>query len=236
MSTKFKIVSAFVLGDIVGALITFGIVKRYYQKKSIEIINNAISSINDDSFAKKSDISEDQVTSQEKKEAFPIESFKEEDMVAYHKIIGKYTSDKPSLDSLNFRKKTDNEELEEQMSDEELEALREKVHGIVNEGKTDKENYIENPPYIISKSEYTERGGIYDKVLFIYFPDKGILLDEDNYKVDCEVVGLENLKLLTDGEQAVYVRNEECGIEIEIEKAHLTYDQYIGGLEIPQDD
>lgn len=124
----------------------------------------------------------------------------------------------------------EDQEVIEEVPDEYYDIIQSNGYGENDEADEEKEeDYDEemiSKPYVISEEEYDDNG--YETETLYYYDD-GMLVysitDEAIYEVD-EVVGEDSLtQLLESGEDYIYVRNDELGIDFEILRDRRNYSE-----------
>lgn len=92
---------------------------------------------------------------------------------------------------------------------------------------------VNNPPYIIMPTEYTDTRTHYDKRVMSYYTDGVLTDDSDEIEPDISKVGgpevFEHFGEYEDG--VVHVRNEQLGVDFEIFEENLCYKTDVAGLE-----
>lgn len=83
------------------------------------------------------------------------------------------------------------------------------------------------PPYLITADEYlydlNHSDCLYQQDCLTYYMGDDVLADDEETVLDHELVGEENLQVLKDGDDVIFVRNVECGMEWEIQKAESAW-------------
>ena len=91
--------------------------------------------------------------------------------------------------------------------------------------KDDAELIDKNFPYVITVDQYLENDE-FDKVTLYFFDEDYIFMNEDEDLIDAEdLLGAENLTEVSD--EALYIRNENNGVDYEVILREGSYEEYV---------
>lgn len=204
--SNLKTIGIFLGGAIIGSAITGYVVKNKYE----QILEDEIQSVKD-TYKNRTGIDEEFIARKEYRDSDLMENCDIE-KVASIDDIKEYNENKKNnrkTDYTKYHKKT--------VVTKEFTELNEVVEN--NEP-------VEIPPTLIDEEEVGMHG--YDMEVLTYYSDN-VLADESDNVIDIETyVGLENIKLFEEnpGCRSMFVRNEQTGVDYEIQRDDMTWSDF----------
>lgn len=233
MNTKIALSTSFLVGAVMGALVTWKLVKEKYSKIAQEEINSV-----KEVFSRRLD--EDEVVSEMTDEEYknrvedvenvePVISKKKESII-YRKTVGKYSYNLAcEKDKEITLPETDYGEEDEPEEDPDMNG---KDYG--NEYNSKSEEELDGPR-VISFDEFAEEKDYYDKLSISYYELDDTLADEQEEIISDTDAIVGDEALLCFGEDSndpdiVYVRNDRLSIDYEVVRLHKSYRETVLGV------